>query len=163
MTNKSEVGKLGEDLACGFLVKKGYKILKRNYWKPWGELDIVAKDPDGVLVFVEVKAMRRLAANTDLLHARNEATEKSLNQGERKNFGGADTSSSKAPRRPGLETGDALQPEDNLTRAKLIKLKRTAELFVSSRPELVDEERGYQIDLLAIMLEPLQISHYENV
>ncbi|MEK7640761.1 MAG: YraN family protein [Patescibacteria group bacterium] len=117
----SAIGAIGEDLACDFLIKKGYKILKRNYWKPWGELDIIAKDRDGVIVFVEVKAMRRLPANSDL------------------------------------------QPEDNLTRAKLIKLKRTAELFVSSRPELVDEERGYQIDLLAIVLEPFQISHYENV
>lgn len=59
MSNKSETGKIGEDLACEFLEGKGYKILKRNFWKPLGELDIIAKDKDGVLVFIEVKTMRQ--------------------------------------------------------------------------------------------------------
>lgn len=55
MLEKSEVGKLGEQLACDFLIKRGYKILARN-WRSlrWGELDIVARDKD-CLVFVEVK------------------------------------------------------------------------------------------------------------
>lgn len=50
-----KVGKLGEDLACEYIKKRGYKLLARN-WKSrrWGELDIVAVDR-GVLVFIEVK------------------------------------------------------------------------------------------------------------
>jgi len=56
MTQKSDIGKLGEDLACEYLVNKAYKILDRNFRQPWGELDIVAKAPDKTLVFVEVKA-----------------------------------------------------------------------------------------------------------
>ncbi|MBI4085425.1 MAG: YraN family protein [Candidatus Liptonbacteria bacterium] len=55
--DKSATGKLGEDLACEYLVDKGYKILKRNYRRPWGELDIVARAKNNVLVFVEVKAL----------------------------------------------------------------------------------------------------------
>src|SRR3989344_1853714 len=59
MNQKSETGKTGEDLACEYLKDKGYKILLRNYRQKWGEIDIIAKDPKGVLVFVEVKTMRQ--------------------------------------------------------------------------------------------------------
>ncbi len=51
-------GQLGEDLACKYLIGKGYKILKRNYWKPWGEIDIIARPKTNILVFVEVKALK---------------------------------------------------------------------------------------------------------
>jgi len=48
------VGNLGEDLACQFLKKRGYKILKRNFLIRGGEIDIVAKEGSEI-VFVEVK------------------------------------------------------------------------------------------------------------
>lgn len=48
------VGNKGEDLACQYLKKEGYKILERNYRIRGGEIDIVAKDKN-YLVFVEVK------------------------------------------------------------------------------------------------------------
>ncbi|MBI2592677.1 MAG: YraN family protein [Candidatus Colwellbacteria bacterium] len=57
-TNKITTGKLGEDLACRYLTKKGYKILERNYRRPWGELDIVSIIPNKTLVIVEVKTVR---------------------------------------------------------------------------------------------------------
>ena len=47
-------GNYGEDLACKFLQKQGYKILERNYFIRGGEIDIVAKEGE-YLVFVEVK------------------------------------------------------------------------------------------------------------
>lgn len=56
--NKKSLGQFGEDLACEYLVGKGYRILKRNYRKPWGEIDIVAKAKNNILVFVEVKALK---------------------------------------------------------------------------------------------------------
>lgn len=59
MTHKSEIGKLGEDIACGYLVKNAYKIIERNYKKPWGEIDIIAQDQQKTLVFIEVKAMAK--------------------------------------------------------------------------------------------------------
>ena len=59
MTQKSEVGQIGENIACYYLVKNDYKIIDRNYRQKWGELDIITKDPDGTLVFVEVKTMRQ--------------------------------------------------------------------------------------------------------
>lgn len=65
MTQKSEIGKLGENLACEYLKDKGYFIIERNFRKPWGELDIVAKDKDKALVFVEVKALRSYDYSND--------------------------------------------------------------------------------------------------
>lgn len=47
-------GLSGEELACKFLIKQGYKILERNYRIRGGEIDIVCKDGE-YLVFVEVK------------------------------------------------------------------------------------------------------------
>lgn len=52
--DKKEVGGRGENLACGFLKKHGYKILKRNYRTKAGEIDIIARDSKSLL-FVEVK------------------------------------------------------------------------------------------------------------
>lgn len=62
MTEKSELGKLGEDLACRYLKKRGYKIIERNYWQPWGELDVVAVSPEKILVLVEVKTVEGFAS-----------------------------------------------------------------------------------------------------
>ncbi len=44
----------GESLAREYLLRNGYSIITTNYTTPYGELDIVAKDNDS-LVVVEVK------------------------------------------------------------------------------------------------------------
>ena len=54
--HKREKGNIGEDIACVFLEKRGFKIVARNYQKKWGELDIVA-EKDNVLHFFEVKSV----------------------------------------------------------------------------------------------------------
>ena len=55
-TRKRQVGDIGEEIACKFLMKRGFKIIDRNYLKKWGELDIVA-EKDNVLHFIEVKTV----------------------------------------------------------------------------------------------------------
>jgi putative endonuclease len=55
---KRKIGNIGEGIACQFLVGKGFKILERNYLRPWGEIDVVAEKGD-VVRFVEVKAVSR--------------------------------------------------------------------------------------------------------
>ncbi|MDO8561199.1 MAG: YraN family protein [bacterium] len=56
--DRKEVGRDGEDIACQFLESKGFRILERNYRKPWGEIDIIAEKA-GEVRFVEVKAVSR--------------------------------------------------------------------------------------------------------
>ena len=48
------MGGAGEKRAIEFVKKKGFKILKKNYKTPLGEIDIIAQDKD-VIVFIEVK------------------------------------------------------------------------------------------------------------
>jgi len=61
MKPSPKVGILGENIACSYLARKGYKIIERNFSKPWGEIDIVARAPDRCLVFVEVKTVRKIS------------------------------------------------------------------------------------------------------
>jgi putative endonuclease len=126
MTQRTELGAKGESAACLFLERKGYRVIARNARYPWGELDIVAKGPDGTLVFVEVKT-----------------TSESL--------GG--------PRDSGL------QPEDQMTAEKMEKFRRTASLYAGHRHELVDDARGYRLDLVALVKKEggFSVRHYENV
>ncbi len=56
-TTSQTVGIIGEELAFQFLVRKGYKVLLRNYSCPLGEIDLIAKE-SGALVFIEVKTRR---------------------------------------------------------------------------------------------------------
>ncbi len=120
---KSEVGKAGEDLACGYLVDRKYKVLERNHRERWDEIDVICRAPGETLVFVEVKTF-------------------------------------------GAESVVGLIPEDNMTVAKLKKLRRACETFAGKRPELINEKKGWRIDLVAIVLgdgpEPT-IRHYENI
>lgn len=57
-SEKQKIGEIGENVACKFLLKKGFSILERNYTKKWGEIDIVAAKI-GKLYFIEVKAVTR--------------------------------------------------------------------------------------------------------
>lgn len=126
--NRSETGIFGESAACDFLKKNKFSILGRNLRYKWGEIDILARDKKGTLVFVEVKTMTQ---------------------------------------------GGDLKPEDHLTKQKLYKLQKTAELYVGHYPEKIRGERGWRIDLIAIEVsaglsqeeEPYteHIRHYENI
>lgn len=57
--NKRKTGSEGEEIACEFISKLGYKIVERNYQFGHGEIDIIAKDGD-TLVFIEVKYRKNL-------------------------------------------------------------------------------------------------------
>lgn len=123
MTQHISTGKLGEDLACEYLVNKGYRILDRNYRKPWGEIDIIGQAKDSTLVFFEVKTLKALIDN-----------------------GG-------------------LAPEDNLSAAKLKKLKRTCRAYADKYRERISDNKGWRIDLLALTVfdKSCNIRHYENI
>lgn len=54
-------GQEGEARAAAYLQQQGYAILERNFRSKGGEVDLVARDRDGTIVFVEVKTRRNLA------------------------------------------------------------------------------------------------------
>jgi len=57
MAIHNDVGRIGEDISVEFLREKGIAIIERNFRRPYGEIDIVARETDGTLVFVEVKTV----------------------------------------------------------------------------------------------------------
>jgi len=57
-TEKQKIGQIGEDEACQYLEKNGYKVIERNYLKKWGEIDIITKKSNK-LHFIEVKSVSR--------------------------------------------------------------------------------------------------------
>jgi putative endonuclease len=72
---RHRLGQVGERLAAEHLVRRGFRILERNYRTRWGELDIVAFD-GRTLAFCEVKTRRIIAgpgSPFDALHTRKRA------------------------------------------------------------------------------------------
>jgi putative endonuclease len=74
-TPRQALGQWGEDLAAAYLERRGYTVLERNARTPYGEIDLVARQPDlregfetlgsdrteEVIVFVEVKTRQSTA------------------------------------------------------------------------------------------------------
>lgn len=139
MSQRQKIGKIGETLACQYLLDKGYKILETNRRvNNFGEIDIIAVDPMAVLAFIEVKTMRmfhvKQCGNTAI---------------QNKAIG-------------------TILPEDQITVAKYKRMARAAQIC-AGLPEFkkhIDEKRGWRIDVIAIILcdtsKPI-LRHYENV
>jgi putative endonuclease len=53
----NSIGALGEELAVRYMQSKGHAVLSRNYWKKWGEIDVVTRSQDGKVHFCEVKSV----------------------------------------------------------------------------------------------------------
>lgn len=51
---RRDTGNRGENIACGYLRKRGYQILEKNYRCRHGEIDIIARHKE-YLVFIEVR------------------------------------------------------------------------------------------------------------
>lgn len=147
MENNLTIGRVGEEIACVYLAEQGYKVLERNFRRPWGELDIVARDKDRTLVFIEVKTMKFNGSA-------------SIQAGESGQGSGA-------TRR--------ILPEDNMTGSKLRKTRKIAVMYANANPESIDESVGWRIDLIAIsifgsanmpltdLIKNCEIKHFENV
>ena len=54
MSHNQQIGQWGESIATDYLNERGYKIIAHNVRTPFGEIDIVAKQGD-VIILVEVK------------------------------------------------------------------------------------------------------------
>ena len=61
-----------------------------------------------------------------------------------------------------------LLPEDNLTKNKIRKIRRACRFFAGFFHYLVNKEKGWRIDLIAVTLnedgiDVQKINHYENI
>jgi putative endonuclease len=99
-TAKRQTGDTGEGVACKYLEQKGFRILERNYLRPWGEIDIVAQNAQGIR-FVEVKSVTR-------------------ETGE----------GSESPFAIGKKINTGFRPEDNVHPAKLKRLHRAIQTYL---------------------------------
>lgn len=50
------IGRRFEDSALQFLASQGLRLMRRNLRFRGGEVDLIMRDPDGTVVFVEVRA-----------------------------------------------------------------------------------------------------------
>lgn len=57
-SERQSLGDFGERTAAAHLEAKGYRIIGRKFRVAEAEIDLVARDPDGLLVFVEVRTRR---------------------------------------------------------------------------------------------------------
>jgi putative endonuclease len=69
---QQQLGRLAEDATARWLATRGWCVLERRWRSPSGEIDLVCRDPDGVLVGVEVKLRRtsRAGGAADAVDAR---------------------------------------------------------------------------------------------
>ncbi len=70
------VGRFGEGAARKYLVKQGHKITEQNYRTKSFEIDIISKDSQGEIHFVEVKTRK----NTDFGYAYEYVTPKKIDK-----------------------------------------------------------------------------------
>jgi putative endonuclease len=66
-------GRRGEFVAALLLVCKGYRIIGRRVRTRAGEIDIIARTPDGIVCFVEVKVRDTLPGALEALLPRQQA------------------------------------------------------------------------------------------
>lgn len=58
MSEQKRKGDFGESAVAEYLIERGYTILARQFRCRAGELDIVARSPEDILCFIEVKTRR---------------------------------------------------------------------------------------------------------
>jgi len=130
-TQKQTIGNLGEDMACKFLMKQGYKIIERNYRKKWGEIDIIATK-NNILHFVEVKTTT-VSSETNY-KPKTDLKDKSV--------------------RPTSYSHNWFRPEDNIHHWKRKRLARASQTYLLENPACSGtEDTEWQTDSLAVFLD----------
>lgn len=131
-TAKRRLGDIGENVACVFLEKNGFKIIERNYLRKWGEIDIVAKK-GAMIHFVEVKSVSCVTLD-NVSHAR--PTEPSPKDSFwREPFGRG--------------TMGEYRPEDNMHPWKLKRLSRAMQTYLLEKRIDLD----WQLDLITVRID----------
>lgn len=145
------VGALGEELVVRFLMKRGYKILDRNYRRPWGELDIVA-EMKGKIHFVEVKSMSGQVEESFASPVPESGTQKKSQDGEGNNYVTHETLREKSLQYiQSWKRKDAFRPEDHVSTRKTKRLSRIIQTYLSGKH--VSDETEWQCDVATVVLD----------
>ena len=57
--SRANKGKVAEEIACSHLIKNGLKLIDKNFYSRYGEVDLIMQDQE-VLVFIEVRYRKNL-------------------------------------------------------------------------------------------------------
>jgi len=127
--HNQNIGKIGEETACKFLMKQGYQIVLRNYWKKWGEIDIIVKK-DHIIHFVEVKTVSKDLTSVGIkVNVVSHENNKYVNH----------------------ETSDDYRPEDNIHPWKLKRLSRAIQTYLIENN--MSEDDKWQFDAITVFLD----------
>jgi len=133
ITEKRKTGNLGEDLACRFLMKRGFDVIERNYLKKCGEIDIIAKNK-GKIHFIEVKSVSHETIS----------------------------SVSGLPAQAGeTNNSDGFRPEDNVHPWKLQRLARTIQVYLQEKS--VSHETDWQFDVITVFIDKKRLISKVNI
>ncbi|MEK7077910.1 MAG: YraN family protein [Patescibacteria group bacterium] len=135
ISNHIEIGKIGENIACSFLEKRGYKVIERNFKRKWGEIDIVCSKKESVINLLSSTWNNVMGGIKNVLRG---TSNKKLVFVEVKT----------------LKNNQFLKPEDNLTANKQRKLIRTCQLYISEKN--IDPDIEWRIDAVLITLDTIR-------
>ena len=77
LMHSRQKGNIAEDKACDYLVKQGYRVIERNFYSKYGEIDIIAIK-NNILYFVEVKSGESFDPSENITFNKLERIEKTL-------------------------------------------------------------------------------------
>ncbi|MDO8620324.1 MAG: YraN family protein [bacterium] len=138
-----KVGALGEELIVMFLMKRSYKILDRNFRRPWGELDIIA-ERKGKVHFIEVKALSQNIVSDETkagVSGRDVSDETSV-----KDAHGASLAYIRSKVRK-----DRFRAEDHVNAEKIKRLGRIIQTYLNSKD--VSDETKWQFDVATVLID----------
>ncbi len=151
------LGKKGEELACEYLVEKGYKILGRNWQIPFGELDIIARrrlTPLNKIFQILASAYKPKLFNwvkgltvDKLCNSLLISTDKTIHFVEVKTLGSSFAN---------------IYPEQHVDERKKQKLRQLAQIWLTKHQ--YRQNHPYKIDIIAITFneEKTVFRHFEN-
>lgn len=140
----SKIGKLGEDLATLFFKRRGYLVLYRNYWKPYGEIDIVCQKQNK-LYFIEVKSVsREINDNTKVTREISGASEALRSPALNREASWA------GEIKGGIVSHESYGPEENVHDNKLQRLGRVIQVFLSEKGF---QNKDWQFDVCVVEID----------
>ncbi|MEN9405310.1 MAG: hypothetical protein RLY47_269 [Candidatus Parcubacteria bacterium] len=141
LTPKRRFGDLGELLAARFLMKHGFSIIEKNYWKPWGEIDIVAERLEAVPARETLENGSK--SKMFLVKPRYKEVSRVLHFVEVKTV-------SCVTDREGVSR-ENIRPEENMHYHKMRRFSRAVQTYMEERR--VSCETPFQVDLVTVRID----------